>query len=65
MNSNSCHVPGKTKKWTHNFCKKSIEGSIVRKQLIVKLDAPTRQQFLALIGDRLNTQITDRWDHAP
>lgn len=41
------------KKCVHNFCK----GSIVRKQLIVKPDAPG-WEFLALISDRLNTQIT-------
>ncbi|NEU76622.1 hypothetical protein PI95_029965 [Hassallia byssoidea VB512170] len=40
------------------------QGSIVRKRLIVKRDAPGRQ-FMTLISDRLNTQITDRWDNAP
>jgi hypothetical protein len=36
---------------------KIIEGSIVQKKLFVKSDAP-RWQFMTLISDRLNTQIT-------
>jgi hypothetical protein len=36
---------------------KTMYESIVRKQLIVKPDAPGRQ-FLALISDHVNTQIT-------
>jgi hypothetical protein len=46
-----------SKKCIHNFCKRSIEGYIVRKQLIVKPDEPGGQ-FMALISDRLNIQIT-------
>jgi hypothetical protein len=36
---------------------KIIEESIAQKRLIVKPDAP-RRQFMTLISDRVNTQIT-------